>query len=681
MIPIAAVAVRSVADLPRLQVGTEALTAELQLPVRERAAVTAAALEWARQLAESGGGQLSFALRAAPGELIIEAKGEAIRLASEQDAMALSRIVQDADVQRLCLPIRGLSNPEQTAARLRNCLADEAPNAAEALAAHNAHTIALLRELERQQDELAQVNDELEETNRGVVALYAELEERTQYQQRMTEAKSRFLSNMTHEFRTPLNSILSLADILLQRLDGPLTEEQEKQIRFIQQAAEGLSELVNDLLDLAKVDAGKVQIKPVEFRIENLFSTLRGMLRPLLADKPDLQLIFEQPRGLPTLYTDEAKVSQILRNFISNAIKYTERGEVRVKAEARTGDTVVLSVTDTGIGIARADQQRIFDEFTQLDSPLQSGIKGTGLGLPLSRRLAQLLGGNIGVRSTLGEGSTFYTVLPVRYQNAGKEASGPDITCLDPGRQPVLVVEDSREWLYLYQQCFEDSPYQMLPARTLKEARSWLESLRPVAVILDVLLETENTWDFLGELRAAPETAKLPIIVATVVDNEALARRLGADAFHVKPVDREWLLSTLDRFSGRQDKLLIVDPDEISRYLLRDLLADQPFAVIETTNPAEGLLAARRHRPLGIFLDPMTNAAELDTLITALRNDPTLASMRVFAYSSRPLSRTEQEHLRAVAVLRKDGGTRDSARLMLRQALREAGLLTEEQAI
>src|SRR5215471_2552474 len=213
-------------------------------------------------------------------------------------------------------------------------LAREVPRGPlEEIQRQNQELIQALDELRRRQEELEHLNRELEDTNRGVVALYAELDEKADHLRRADELKSRFLSNMSHEFRTPVNSIQSLARLLLERADGELTPEQERQVMFIRKAAEGLGELVDDLLDLAKVEAGKIEVRPVEFDLEHLFGTLRGMLRPLLIND-SINLVFEDVAGIPPLHTDEGKVSQILRNFVSNALKFTEHGEVRVSARA-----------------------------------------------------------------------------------------------------------------------------------------------------------------------------------------------------------------------------------------------------------------------------------------------------------------------------------------------------------
>jgi PAS domain S-box-containing protein len=280
--------------------------------------------------------------------------------------------------------------------------------------------------LRQRQDELEKLNQELEDINRGMVTLYAELNEKAKDLRHADEMKTRFLSDMSHELRTPLNSIFALSSLLLDRADGELTTEQEKQVDFIRKEADSLLELVNDLLDSAKIQAGKAEVHPLEFEAVNLFSALRGMLRALLVNEA-VTLVFEEPEGVPLLYADEAKVSQILRNFISNALKFTERGEVRVSTrydESRS--MVTFSVSDTGMGIAPQDQGRIFEDFTQLENPAQGQFKGTGLGLPLCRKLAELLGGRIDLESEVGVGSKFSLTLPLRYQPESKARNGDE---------------------------------------------------------------------------------------------------------------------------------------------------------------------------------------------------------------------------------------------------------------
>jgi signal transduction histidine kinase len=219
---------------------------------------------------------------------------------------------------------------------------------------------------------------------------------------------------MSHEFRTPLTSITSLTNILLSRLDGPLTAEQERQVTFVRGSVLELSEMVDDLLDLAKVEAGRITISPEWFEMVDLFSALRGMFKPILGSL-SVALIFEEPKGVSRLYTDDKKLSQILRNYISNALKFTSSGEVRVDARATEANEIEFSVTDTGVGIATEHLPTLFADFVQIDTRLQRRLRGTGLGLSLARKFAELLGGRVGADSELGVGSRFWVVIPANY--------------------------------------------------------------------------------------------------------------------------------------------------------------------------------------------------------------------------------------------------------------------------
>ncbi|MDB5954377.1 ATP-binding protein [Ramlibacter sp.] len=274
--------------------------------------------------------------------------------------------------------------------------------------------------LAQSQREAEELRKELEETNRGVVALYGELETQAEQLRQANDLKSRFLAYMSHEFRTPINSMRSITRLLLDRIDGPLTEEQEKQVSFIQQNAIEFAEMVDDLLDLAKVEAGRVEISPGWFEMVDLFSALRGMFKPVLTN-PAVSLVFQEPHDVPTLYTDDRKLSQILRNFISNALKFTPKGEVRVSARFIGEGMVTFSVADSGIGIAPEFHQSIFQDFSQLQSPLQRRLRGTGLGLSLSKKLALLLGGTVRLDSEAGKGSVFSVTIPVQLQGAKPE--------------------------------------------------------------------------------------------------------------------------------------------------------------------------------------------------------------------------------------------------------------------
>jgi signal transduction histidine kinase len=297
------------------------------------------------------------------------------------------------------------SAPPLTEARLdevrRGLTARASGSLVEEFEHQNQELLRALADLQTRQQELVRLNRELEDTNRGVVALYAELDDRAEHLRRAAELKSRFVSNTTHEFRTPVNSILGLCDLLDRRGDFEET-------RYIRDAARDLRELVDDLLDLARVEAGKTTVRRETVVITELFGALRGMLKPLLRNQ-SVALVFDAAPEVPAIVTDGAKVSQILRNLLSNALKFTERGEVRVSVRAAGSGTIEFSVADTGRGIAPEDLPVIFEEFAQV-TPIRGA---SGLGLPLARRLAELLGGSLRVVSTLNAGSTFTLALPI----------------------------------------------------------------------------------------------------------------------------------------------------------------------------------------------------------------------------------------------------------------------------
>jgi signal transduction histidine kinase len=274
----------------------------------------------------------------------------------------------------------------------------------------NQELLSALEQLERSNTELDRLNQELAETNRGVVALYTELDDRAAQLRLLSETKTRFLSDVSHELRTPLSSIVNLSRILLAGTDGPLSREQEHQVSLVQRSAESLTEMVSDLLDVAKIEAGRVELRPDDFDVAALFAALRGMFRPLVTNER-VALVFDEPAGPIELYTDEQRIGQVLRNFVSNALKFTVEGEVRVSASI-VDDMVRFVVADTGIGIAPADQHRIFQDYVQVDGPIQRRVRGTGLGLPLTAKLAAVLGGRVEVESELGVGSRFSLIIP-----------------------------------------------------------------------------------------------------------------------------------------------------------------------------------------------------------------------------------------------------------------------------
>lgn len=376
----------------------------------------------------------------------------------------------------------------------------------------------LQRDIAERDHRIIELAEELTETNRGVMALHAELEDRAEYQRQAVELRTRLLSEMGHELRTPLHSLSTISQFLIDRLDGELNAEQDKQVRIIHEVAETLTAYINDLLDLARTDAGRAVVHLTRFDIDAVLRALRRILQPLVPPGVTLRIAVEP--GLPAMTSDEQKLSQVLRNLVANALKFTERGFVEVRAH-RADDRVVFEVADSGIGIAPEHHELIFHEFAQVDGHVQPRMRGSGLGLPLSRRIAELLGGTLTVTSALGSGSTFRLELPL--ETAGpalavaSEPPAPTVVPAAPrsGQPRVLIVDDDLASRYVLK--------RWLTGRYLvEEAESGQEGLRraatrPDAIFLDVVMPDLTGFEVIEQLKADPVTRDIPVVVYTAL--------------------------------------------------------------------------------------------------------------------------------------------------------------------
>lgn len=580
-----------------------------------------------------------------------------------------------------CIPHHRDMWTQRTARDLNRQMQSRMPESPyEEIEQQNQELLKTLQELRARQEELELLNRELEDTNRGVVALYAELDERADYLRRASELKTKFLSNVSHEFRTPLNSIISLARLLMDRMDGDLTPEQTKQVRYIESSARDLQEMVNDLLDLAKVEAGKIRIRSKRFEVHELFSALKGMLKPLLADNNSVDLIFEDRPDVTALHTDEGKVSQILRNLVSNALKFTPKGQVTVSARTLENREVLFTVADTGIGIAAQHHETIFKEFSQVENPLQERYRGTGLGLPLCRNLALLLGGTIWLESEPGKGSTFYVRIPAVYVG---EAIQPEDSATLPApefhRTPVLFLEDNSETSHLFELFLRNSEFQPILASTVAQAEVWTARHTPAAVMADIYIGDELSWGFIARLRE--RWPDLPLIVTSVHDESEFAMARGASLFLAKPVESSVLLKELRRLTVHTGtrRVLLADDNEVSRYILRDLL-DQPWLDIrEASNGTEALSAVSECLPDALILDLLMPDISGFEVLRRLRAQQGTESLPVLIYTSKTLSESEKtqlESMRARVIRKEDITTRLSAQPFI-DWIRSVGLAPE----
>jgi signal transduction histidine kinase/CheY-like chemotaxis protein len=617
-----------------------------------------------------------------------ESKVQKLLVQAEQgrlDPEQAWEVVLQVHGQPQVLALRATSLPDRRVAITGSLVPGDYGNALGQLSANLSEMAALHRETDRQQrellrrhEELVHLHAQLQESYRGVVALHHEIGEKDDSLRRAGEIKSRLVANVSHEFRTPLNSILGLSKLLLGRSDGDLNQEQETQLNFIRQSAESLYALVNDMLDLSKTEAERVALRTQQFSVENFFLSLRGMLRPL-ATNQDVELVFDVPRETVMLDTDEGKLAQVMRNLVANALKFTERGEVRVSASVDDRKQLQLRVADTGIGIPYDEQARVFEEFYQADNPLQRIHKGTGLGLTLSRNLAVRLGGKLELESEAGKGSVFTLTVPVQHPEAREVAALVERgKQLEPGHQPVLVVEDDRQTLLLYEKYLRGSGFQVIPARTLDEARAALERVRPSAVVLDIMLDGEASWSFLADLKNNEATRDVPALVVTVTNREERARALGADEFFMKPIERDWLITKLRSMAQRQtvETVLVIDDDKVARYLVRKTLAGSPYQVIEASDGMEGLALAREHNPDVIFLDFVMPTMSAFDVLDDLKRDPSTRNIPVVIYTSKNLAEEERKRLEseASAILSKQSLSREIAIARIREALEKAGI-------
>jgi signal transduction histidine kinase len=407
--------------------------------------------------------------------------------------------------------------------------------ALEELAEHNRQLLSTLAEVQGHRDELLRLNSELEQTNqgvlalytelsgelestnRGVVALYAELDERATQVRAASEAKTRFLANVSHELRSPVTSIVGLTRLLRDPASDPLSSDQAQQLGMIDSSAHSLLTLVNDLLDLAKAESGRLDPVRAPVNLGVIFDTLRGTLRAAPAHETTT-LVVSEPVGIPLLHSDPVMLTQILRNLLTNGLKFTPAGEVRLDAALDDGE-VVLTVSDTGIGIPEAELERIFEEFHQVRGPLQASLTGTGLGLPYARRLVHILGGSISLTSTEGQGSVFTVRLPVGAQDATESAPAP---------VSVLVVDDDEGFRTAAAGVLRGCGFVVYEAADGRTALTAASTRPPDMMFLDLRLAELDGFAVLDALASDENLRSIPVVVLTAYHQDVISHPAAA---------------------------------------------------------------------------------------------------------------------------------------------------------
>ena len=566
---------------------------------------------------------------------------------------------------------------------------------------------SLTEELRSQQDELQQTNEELEEKahqlteqkaeverkNRQVELARQELEEKAEQLALTSKYKSQFLANMSHELRTPLNSLLILSRQLADNGEGNLSDKQIRYADTIRQAGTDLMTLINEILDLAKIESGTMAVEVGAVRFGNLRDYVDQTFRQV-AEEKGLGFIVELEQDLPAaIETDDMRLRQVLRNLLSNAIKFTERGKVKLRIGRGGADIIAFSVTDTGIGIPADKQRLVFEAFQQADGSTSRKYGGTGLGLAISREIAGLLGGDLRVDSTVGKGSTFTLYLPTTYQQATRpqrtllppsiiedrepspiietiqpatvlsRAIADDYDTLEPGDRVLLLVEDdltfARTLLEIARQCGFKAVVSTAGQPALELART----IKPDAVTLDLRLPDVDGWVLLDRFKHDPATRHIPIHVISGSDEERRSMQSGALGFRQKPVTEEELKHELDQISTfvekRVKQLLVVEDDAVQSQAISELIGNGD---VETTTVSSGETALQSlsdHNYDCVVMDLRLPGMSGFELIEQIKADPRHRRLPVIVYTGRELTPEDKERLQGLAqtVIVKDVST------------------------
>jgi signal transduction histidine kinase/CheY-like chemotaxis protein/CHASE3 domain sensor protein len=527
-------------------------------------------------------------------------------------------------------------------------------------------------QLEEQAQQLESQRDEMERANASVQLKARELEQASRY-------KSDFLANMSHELRTPLNSSLILAKLLADNPQDNLTDEQVRFAQTIESSGNDLLNLINDILDLSKIEAGRLEIRPEPVSVERLANGLTQLFQPVAQEKKLGFTVEIVPTCPATIQTDVQRLEQILKNLLSNAIKFTETGQVGLVISRATDGQIALSVTDTGIGISEEQQRNVFNAFHQADSTISRKYGGTGLGLSISRELIRLLGGSIQLKSREGQGSTFTVLIPEAYDPtsvAPREpqgnmtlnpvatpASAPrpkpsppqqkvddDRAALDGAKRILLVVEDDGSFSAILRDLSREMGFRSLVANTAEEALSLARQFVPSAIILDVGLPDQSGLSVLDRLKRDVRTRHIPIHVVSASDHTQIALSLGAVGYMLKPVKREQLTDVLTkleaRLSQRIHRVLVVEDDQLQREAVGRLLSSHDVEIVMAGTAAECLQLLRDQTFDCMVLDLSLPDASGYSLLETLSREDAYSFPPVIVYTGRDLSADDEQRLR-----------------------------------
>ena len=515
--------------------------------------------------------------------------------------------------------------------------------------AHEKLTEDLRTRTGQMEAEIYQRATEVQEANRRLEATNIALVKAKEEAERGSRFKDQFLSTMSHELRTPLNAVLGFSDLLADERFGPLNERQKRYIAHIHTGGRHLLSLINDILDLSKIEAGRMELAKESLAVDAIFSEVLSVMRPLGDRKSHTLTQRVQPAMV--VRADATRLRQVLMNLLGNAIKFTpDGGFIELNAFTVRGD-VRIEVRDSGPGIPPEEQKRIFEAFYRLR---ESGThtEGTGLGLAITHRLVELHGGDLTLESELGHGSCFYFTLPAAL---GFRDSIPSKTPEFSGvpRLPrVLVIEDDKAAAQLIQAQLSSTGYDVLICHEPQKALEHAIQFQPGAITLDIVMKPKNGWEVLTQLKRDARTSTIPILVVSILDQPGMGALLGADEYLVKPVDKPALLAALARrinvkpATGRVRPALVVEDDVSTREFITEMLTSQGRVVVTASDGAQARAQINLHLPEFVILDlglPDISGLEL---LAEWRSHPRTAELPVFVLTGKDVSREDQEYLR-----------------------------------
>ncbi len=456
--------------------------------------------------------------------------------------------------------------------------------------------------------------------------------------------KSQFLANMSHELRTPLNSIIGFSRVIIKGIDGPVTEQQNQDLSAIYNSGQHLLGLINDILDLSKIDAGKMELALEELNIADTIQSVMSTAVGLVKDKP-VRLKQELDPNLPAVRADPMRIRQVLLNLIANAAKFTEEGTISVVAEKHTDSSgqqeVLISVTDSGPGISEEDQKKLFQPFSQVDSSPTRKTGGTGLGLSISHRLVEMHGGQIGVHSSAGKGSTFYFTIPFFDQPPAHEL-------VEPGQKVILCIDDDPQVISLYERYLKPQGFKVLPVTNPASAKDAAQRIKPYAITLDIMMPDIDGWTVLEGIKADPDTRDIPIIICSIVEDEEKGFSLGAADYLVKPILEDDLIDALNRLNadGSIKDVLIIDDSPDDLRLIEKIISERSsYHPIIAEGGRAGWDKLTSEKPNAVILDLFMPDVDGFTILEHLRASPELRDLPVVVVSGADLTPEQKEQL------------------------------------